>query len=71
MTTMQYILTKKKTKIAESNERRHYNPSIETRTKCDASWQGLDAALEQLDHEGWKTVAFTSRFQTLSKREEA
>ena len=35
---------------------------METRVKCDASRQGLGAALEQLDSEGWKTVAFASRF---------
>ena len=35
---------------------------METRIKCDASRQGLGAALEQLDCDGWKTVAFASRF---------
>ena len=35
---------------------------METRIKCDASRQGLGTALEQLDCDGWKTVAFASRF---------
>ena len=35
---------------------------METRVKCNASRKGLGAALEQLDSEGWKTVAFASRF---------
>ena len=32
------------------------------RIKCDLSRQGLGAALEQLDCDGWKTVNFASRF---------
>ena len=51
-----------KTVIATATENAHFNPSLETRFKCDASRQGLGAALEQLDCEGWKTVAFASRF---------
>ena len=39
-----------------------FNPTLETRVKCDASRHGLGAALEQLDSEGWKKVAFASRF---------
>ena len=35
---------------------------METRIKCDASRQIIGAALEQLDCDGWKTVAFASRF---------
>ena len=35
---------------------------METRNKCDSSRQGLGAAFEQLDCDGWKTVAFASRF---------
>ena len=35
---------------------------METRVKCDSSRQDLGAALEQRDCEGWKTVAFASRF---------
>ena len=51
-----------KTVIANATENTHFNPTLETRIKCDASCQGLGAALEQLDCEGWKTVAFASRF---------
>ena len=51
-----------KTVLANATENTHFNPTLETRIKCDASRQGLGAALEQLDCEGWKTVAFASRF---------
>ena len=51
-----------KTVIANATENTHFNPTLETRVKCDASRQGLGAALKQLDCEGWKTVAFASRF---------
>ena len=51
-----------KTVIANGTENTHFNPTLETRIKCDASRQGLGAALEQLDCEVWKTVAFASRF---------
>ena len=51
-----------KTVIANATENTHFNLTLETRIKCDASRQGLGAALEQLDCEGWKTVAFASRF---------
>ena len=51
-----------KTVIANATEDTHFNPTLETRIKCVASRQGLGAALEQLDCEGWKTVAFASRF---------
>ena len=48
--------------IANATENTHFNPTLETRIKCDASRQVLGAALEQLDCDGWKTVAFASRF---------
>ena len=51
-----------KTVIANATENTHFNPTLETRIKCDASRQGLGAALLQLDCEGLKTVAFASRF---------
>ena len=51
-----------KTVIANATENTHFNPTLETRIKCDASRQGLGAAREQLDCEGWKTIAFASRF---------
>ena len=58
-----------KTVIANATENTHFNPTLETRIKCDASRQGLGAALEQLDCEGWKTGAFASRF--LNSNEES
>ena len=42
-----------------ATENTHFNPTLEMRIKCDASRQGLGA---QLNCEGWKTVAFASRF---------
>ena len=57
-----------KTVIANARENTHFNPTLETRIKCDASRQGLGAALEQLDCEGWKTVAFASRFLNSNKK---
>ena len=57
-----------KTTIANATENTHFNPILETWVKCDAYPQGLGAALEQLDSEGWKTVAFASRF--FNKNEE-
>ena len=51
-----------KTVIANATENTHFNPTLETRIKCNASQQGLGAALEQVDCEGWKTVAFVNRF---------
>ena len=51
-----------KTKIANATENTHFNPTLETLAKCDAYRQGLGAALEHLDCEAWKTVAFASRF---------
>ena len=35
-----------KTVIANATENTHFNPTLETRIKCDASHQGLGAALE-------------------------
>ena len=51
-----------KTTIANATKSTHFNPTLETRVKRDASRPRLGAALEQLDREGWKTVAFASRF---------
>ena len=42
---------------------------MKTRVKCDASRKGLGAALEQMDCEGWKTVAFA--FSFLNNNEES
>ena len=51
-----------KTRIANATANSHYNPQLETRVKCDASRYGLGAALEQLTVDGWKPIAFASRF---------
>ena len=61
-THFEHIKTTTKTTIANATENTHFNPTLETRIKCDASRQGLGAALESLDCEGWTTVAFASRF---------
>ena len=41
-----------KTTIANATGKNHFDPTLGTRVKCDASRQGLGAALEQLDSEG-------------------
>ena len=51
-----------KEKIAETTEKKHFNPDLETRIKCDASRKGLGCALEQRTPNGWHTLAFASRF---------
>ena len=51
-----------KEKIANSTENSHYNPKLDVRVKCDASRSGLGAALEQNTSDGWKPIAFASRF---------
>ena len=51
-----------KEKIANSTENSHYNPKLDVRVKCDASRSRLGAALEQNTSDGWKPIAFTSRF---------
>ena len=56
-----------KTIIANATENTHFNPTLESRVKCDASRQGLGAALEHLDSERWKTVAFASRFLNINE----
>ena len=56
-----------KNRIANATANSHYNPQLETRVKCDASRSGLGAALEQLTVDGWKPIAFTSRFLILAK----
>ena len=51
-----------KEQITETTENKHFNPELETRIKCDASRKGLGCALEQRTPNGWRTVAFASRF---------
>ena len=48
--------------IANFTENAHYNPNLPTRVRCDASIEGLGAALEQQTSLGWKPIAFASRF---------
>ena len=41
----------------------YYNPSRETRVKCDASHSGLGATLEQWsEQKEWVPIAFASRY---------
>ena len=56
------VLMKKKTRIANATANSHYKPQLETRVKCDASRSGLGAVSEQLTVDGWKSIAFMSRF---------
>ena len=51
-----------KNKVANATENTHYNPHLETRIKCDASRDGIGAALEQRSPTGWHTVVSASRF---------
>ena len=51
-----------KEQIAKTTENKHFNTELETRIKCDASRKGLGYALEQRTPNGWRTVAFASRF---------
>ena len=44
------------------------NPDLETRTKCDASRKNLGCALEQRTPNGWHTVVFESRFNSVEDR---
>ena len=55
-----------KTAIANATENTHFNQTLETGVQCDASRQGLEAAFEQLDCEGWKTMDFASRFLNIN-----
>ena len=56
-----------KTRIANATANSHYNPQRETRVKCDASRSGLETTLEQLTVDGWKPIAFASRFLNSSE----
>ena len=51
-----------KSKVENATKNTHYNPHLETLTKCEASRAGLGAALEERSPTGWHTVAFASRF---------
>ena len=58
MKIIKHISNIKKTVIANATENTHFNPTLETRIKCDASRQGLGAALEQLDCERVENGSF-------------
>ena len=51
-----------KEQITETTENKHFNPELETRIKSDASRKDLGCTLEQRTPNGWRTVAFASRF---------
>ena len=51
-----------KNRNANATENSHSYPQSETSVNCDASRSGLGAALQQLTVDGWKPIAFTSRF---------
>ena len=51
-----------KDKMAQSTENCHYNPKLDVRWKGDASRSRFGAALEQTTSDGWKPIAFASRF---------
>ena len=54
--------------VQNITENRHFVSNRETRIVCDASREGLGAALEQETPDGWATIAYASRF--LNSREQ-
>ena len=48
--------------VQNITENRHFVSNRETRIVCDASREGLGAALEQETPDGWATIAYASRF---------
>ena len=60
--THQHSFDKIELIIKNVTENTHYNPNLNTEVKCDASSEGLRAALEQETALGWKTVSFASKF---------
>ena len=68
MTNLKLTSNQLKNKVANATENTHYNPHLETRTKCGASGARLGAALEQRSPTGWHRVAFAFCF--LSSNEE-
>ena len=51
-----------KNRLANAMDNSHYNPQLETCVECDSSRSSLGAPLEQLTVNGWKPIAFVSRF---------
>ena len=48
--------------MANIVELRHFDIYRDTRIVCDASHNGLEAVLEQLNSERWKPISFASRY---------
>ena len=48
------LFEKVKNQIAQATKNKHHNPRLEIRVKCDASREGFEAALEQLDTKAGK-----------------
>ena len=48
--------------IKNITKNRHFVSNIETRIICNASREGIGAALEQETPDGWATIAYASRF---------
>ncbi len=51
-----------KNSISNLHKTAHFDVRKESRIKCDASRTGLGACLEQRHPDGWKPIAFRSRF---------
>ena len=51
-----------KLEIVNLTENTHFDVKRSTRVKTDATHNELDASLEQLHGNDWKTVSFASRF---------
>ena len=48
--------------VKNTTENRHFVSNRETRIVCNASREGIGAALEQEIPDGWATIAYASRF---------
>ena len=60
--SMNIILLQLKRKLQKQQKKKHFNPDIETRIKCDASQKRLGCAQEQQTPDGWHRVEFASCF---------
>ena len=58
-----------KAAVANITKIHYYDPELATRVKCDASYSGLGASLEQRNLEGeWIPIAFASRYLNTRKK---